>query len=76
VKKVARTNGNYEVLMRELDYPLRYVDPEEVTGTTRLNHDEVALVMLGYFQQLVRLFNKQLNKEEDNNGEERSDGTD
>jgi hypothetical protein len=76
VKKVARTNGNYEVLMRELDYPLRHVDPEEVTGTTRLNHDEVALVMLGYFQQLVRLFNKQLNKEEDNNGEEHSNGTD
>jgi hypothetical protein len=76
VKKVARTNGNYEVLMRELDYPLRYVDPDEVTGTTRLNHDEVALVMLGYFQQLVRLFNKQLNKEEDNNGEEHSNGTD
>jgi hypothetical protein len=77
MKKVARTNGSYEVLMRELDYPLRHVDPEEVTGTTRLNHDEVALVMLGYFQQLVKLFSRQSdNRKEDNNGEEHSNGTD
>jgi hypothetical protein len=76
VKKVARTNGNYETLMRELDYPMRNINPEEATGAVRLNHNEVALVMLGYFQQLVKLFNKQLNKKEDSNGEEHSDGTD
>jgi hypothetical protein len=64
------------MLMTELGYALNNINADEVSGTTRLNHDEVALVMLGYFQQLVRLFNKQLNKEEDNNGEERSDGTD
>jgi hypothetical protein len=57
MKKVARTNGNYETLMRDLDYPMRNTPPLKIsTGTTRLNHDQLALVMLGYFQQLVKLF--------------------
>jgi len=77
IKKVARSNGDYEMLMTELGYALNNINADEVSGTTRLNHDEVALVMLGYFQQLVKLFSRQYdNRKEDNNGEEHSNGTD
>jgi hypothetical protein len=76
IKKVARNNGNHEMLMTELGYALNNINADEVTSATRLDNDQLALVMLGYFQQLVKLFNKQLNKKEKSNGEEHSDGTD
>jgi hypothetical protein len=77
IKKVARNNGDYEMLMTELGYALNNINADEVSGTTRLDNDQLALVMLGYFQQLVKLFSRQYdNKKEDNDGEEHSNGTD
>ena len=76
ISKLERNQpGEFSKLMSDLGFSVNSAVPEDILSVKRLDHNQLALVMLGYFQQLTQLFRKETNgkksnnsKQEENNG--------
>jgi hypothetical protein len=60
----------FSKLISDLGFSINSAVPEDILSTKRLDHNQLALVMLGYFQQLTQLFRRETNDKKKSNGEQ------
>ena len=60
----------FSKLISDLGFSVNSAVPEDITSVKRLDHNQLALVMLGYFQQLTQLFRRETNDKKKSNGEQ------
>jgi hypothetical protein len=71
ISKVERDKPEeFSRLISDLGFSVNSAVPEDITSVKRLDHNQLALVMLGYFQQLTQLFRRETNGKKSNNDEQ------
>jgi hypothetical protein len=71
ISKVERDKPEeFSRLISDLGFSVNSAVPEDITSVKRLDHNQLALVMLGYFQQLTQLFRRETNGKKNNNSEQ------
>jgi hypothetical protein len=70
ISKLERNQpGEFSRLISDLGFSVNSTVPGDITSVKRLDHNQLALLMLGYFQQLTQLFRRETNDKKSNNNE-------